>query len=203
VWHDHPGVDVDVHFALTLAAMARAIARARSGLTGPPYQPSLHIAWRCGPVAGSASLLFTSEVDHSKSLPWVHLRQESGRRVGRVMSGSALSMRWPSPHLSKVTFVNSVPAWHMQASSAPRPHTACLVCVSEAVLVRVVAMAKAMQAVFPDALTPLAECDPEVFALIQEEKARQWCVQGVRGCMAGCVGGSGIWSWRRHQGGGL
>ena len=33
-----------------------------------------------------------------------------------------------------------------------------------------------MQAVFPDALTPLRECDPEVYGLIQEEKARQWCV---------------------------
>ena len=52
-------------------------------------------------------------------------------------------------------------------------------CVYEAGLVRAVPMAKAMQAVFPDALTPLAECDPEVFALIQEEKARQWCVGGV------------------------
>ena len=52
---------------------------------------------------------------------------------------------------------------------------------------RAVSMAKAMQAVFPDALTPLAECDPEVFALIQEEKARQWCVQGVRQCL--------VWWW--------
>lgn len=45
-------------------------------------------------------------------------------------------------------------------------------------------MAKAMQAVFPDALSPLRECDPEVYALIQEEKARQWCVQGVGMCPA-------------------
>lgn len=37
-------------------------------------------------------------------------------------------------------------------------------------------MAASMQAVFPDALTPLRECDPEVYGLIQEEKARQWCV---------------------------
>jgi len=36
-------------------------------------------------------------------------------------------------------------------------------------------MAAAMKAVFPDALSPLRECDPEVFALIQEEKTRQWC----------------------------
>jgi hypothetical protein len=45
--------------------------------------------------------------------------------------------------------------------------------LSEARLLYV--MAAAMKAVFPDALSPLRECDPEVFALIQEEKTRQRC----------------------------
>ncbi len=41
-------------------------------------------------------------------------------------------------------------------------------------------MSAAMQAVFPDALTPLRECDPEVYGLIQEEKSRQWCAFRAR-----------------------
>jgi hypothetical protein len=35
-------------------------------------------------------------------------------------------------------------------------------------------MAASMQSVFPDALTPLRESDPEVHALIEQEKTRQW-----------------------------
>ena len=31
-----------------------------------------------------------------------------------------------------------------------------------------------LQAVFPEALTPLAQADPEVFGIIQDEKQRQW-----------------------------
>ena len=31
----------------------------------------------------------------------------------------------------------------------------------------------AMKAIFPEALTPLAQADPEVFAIIQDEKKRQ------------------------------
>jgi glycine hydroxymethyltransferase len=34
--------------------------------------------------------------------------------------------------------------------------------------------AAALKAVFPEALTPLAQADPEVFAIIQDEKQRQW-----------------------------
>ena len=32
----------------------------------------------------------------------------------------------------------------------------------------------AMDVIFPDALTPLAEADPEVNAIIEDEKVRQW-----------------------------
>jgi glycine hydroxymethyltransferase len=32
----------------------------------------------------------------------------------------------------------------------------------------------AMDAVFPEAHTPLAVADPELFALIEDEKVRQW-----------------------------
>ena len=31
-------------------------------------------------------------------------------------------------------------------------------------------------AVFPEGLTPLAQADPEVFAIIKDEEERQWCV---------------------------
>ncbi len=37
------------------------------------------------------------------------------------------------------------------------------------------AMANAMLEVFPDALAPLKEADPEVWTLVQKEKERQWC----------------------------
>ena len=33
-----------------------------------------------------------------------------------------------------------------------------------------------MDAIFPEAHTPLAEYDPEVYGIIEDEKARQWCV---------------------------
>jgi hypothetical protein len=36
-------------------------------------------------------------------------------------------------------------------------------------------MANAMLEVFPDALAPLKEADPEVWTLVQKEKERQWC----------------------------
>ena len=32
----------------------------------------------------------------------------------------------------------------------------------------------AMDVIFPDALTPLAEADPEVHGIIEDEKVRQW-----------------------------
>jgi hypothetical protein len=32
-----------------------------------------------------------------------------------------------------------------------------------------------MQAVFPDGLSSLAEADPEVYGIIEDEKRRQWC----------------------------
>jgi hypothetical protein len=35
----------------------------------------------------------------------------------------------------------------------------------------------AMNEIFPDALTPLKDADPEVWGLIQKEKERQWCVR--------------------------
>jgi glycine hydroxymethyltransferase len=31
-----------------------------------------------------------------------------------------------------------------------------------------------MQAVFPEALKPLAQADPEVYSIIEDEKRRQW-----------------------------
>jgi hypothetical protein len=31
-----------------------------------------------------------------------------------------------------------------------------------------------MEGVFPDALTPLVEADPEVFGILEDEKKRQW-----------------------------
>ena len=31
-----------------------------------------------------------------------------------------------------------------------------------------------MDAIFPEAHTPLAEYDPEVYGIIEDEKARQW-----------------------------
>jgi len=34
-----------------------------------------------------------------------------------------------------------------------------------------------MVRVFPEALTPLAQADPEIYALVQDEKKRQWCVR--------------------------
>ena len=37
-------------------------------------------------------------------------------------------------------------------------------------------VAAGMEAVFPDAHTPLAQADPEVYGILQDEKARQWCV---------------------------
>jgi hypothetical protein len=33
-----------------------------------------------------------------------------------------------------------------------------------------------MARVFPEALTPLEQADPEIYALVQDEKKRQWCV---------------------------
>lgn len=36
---------------------------------------------------------------------------------------------------------------------------------------------KTMQAVFPEALKSLAEVDPEVAAIIEDEKRRQWCAR--------------------------
>lgn len=37
-----------------------------------------------------------------------------------------------------------------------------------------VAHDSSMAAIFPEALQPLAEADPEVFGLVQAEKQRQW-----------------------------
>ncbi len=34
-----------------------------------------------------------------------------------------------------------------------------------------------MKRIFPEALTPLLECDPEVAGIIKDEKARQWWVR--------------------------
>jgi hypothetical protein len=34
--------------------------------------------------------------------------------------------------------------------------------------------AEAMNAIFPEALTPLKEADPEVYGIVQDEKVRQW-----------------------------
>jgi hypothetical protein len=34
----------------------------------------------------------------------------------------------------------------------------------------------ALKAVFPEALTTLAEADPEVYGIIEDEKQRQWWV---------------------------
>jgi hypothetical protein len=34
----------------------------------------------------------------------------------------------------------------------------------------------ALSVVFPEALTPLQQADPEVYAIIEDEKVRQWCV---------------------------
>ena len=34
--------------------------------------------------------------------------------------------------------------------------------------------AATMEGVFPDALTPLVEADPEVFGILEDEKKRQW-----------------------------
>lgn len=36
---------------------------------------------------------------------------------------------------------------------------------------------QAMQAIFPEALKSLAEVDPEVTAIIEDEKRRQWCAR--------------------------
>lgn len=36
-------------------------------------------------------------------------------------------------------------------------------------------MADSMKRVFPEALTALNKCDPEVAGIIEDEKARQWC----------------------------
>lgn len=36
--------------------------------------------------------------------------------------------------------------------------------------------ASAMDLVFPEALKTLKDADPEVFGIIEDEKARQWCV---------------------------
>jgi hypothetical protein len=48
--------------------------------------------------------------------------------------------------------------------------------------------ASPMMRVFPEALTPLAQADPEVYSIIQDEKKRQWCVRlstgAARGAMA-------------------
>mgnify|MGYP001810677506 CR=1 FL=1 len=40
--------------------------------------------------------------------------------------------------------------------------------------------AAAMKAVFPEALKTLAQADPEVAAIIEDEKRRQWCVAAAR-----------------------
>jgi hypothetical protein len=38
------------------------------------------------------------------------------------------------------------------------------------------ATGETMARVFPEALTPLQQADPEVYAILQDEKKRQWCV---------------------------
>ena len=40
---------------------------------------------------------------------------------------------------------------------------------------------QAMEAVFPEALKTLADADPEVAAIIEDEKRRQWCAQAAAG----------------------
>lgn len=37
-----------------------------------------------------------------------------------------------------------------------------------------------MAQVFPEALRSLKEADPEIYGIIQDEKARQWCVLRAR-----------------------
>lgn len=41
-------------------------------------------------------------------------------------------------------------------------------------LINLLAMAAKMKRVFPEALSPLLDCDPEVASIIKDEKARQW-----------------------------
>jgi hypothetical protein len=40
--------------------------------------------------------------------------------------------------------------------------------------------AASMAQVFPEALRSLKEADPEIYGIIQDEKARQWCVLRAR-----------------------
>ena len=41
-------------------------------------------------------------------------------------------------------------------------------------LINLLAMAANMKRIFPEALSPLLDCDPEVASIIKDEKARQW-----------------------------
>ena len=52
----------------------------------------------------------------------------------------------------------AAPAAHPAAPAPPPPHLI------------------AMESVFPEALKPLAEYDPEVYGILEDEKKRQWCV---------------------------
>lgn len=49
-----------------------------------------------------------------------------------------------------------------------------------------------MKAVFPEALKSLASADPEVAAIIEDEKRRQWCAQCPRPCLT-------CWCCRRRR----
>ncbi len=46
-------------------------------------------------------------------------------------------------------------------------------------LINLLAMAANMKRVFPEALSPLLDCDPEVASIIKDEKARQWWVSST------------------------
>lgn len=73
---------------------------------------------------------------------------------------------------------------HQLRCAGGRPATAH---VSDAT--QVISSSNAMEAIFPEALQSLAEADPEVFHIIQDEKERQW-YEHIYDCQ-GCSCGSG------------
>lgn len=75
------------------------------------------------------------------------LRKENGHIYTRFLHPGVLKVTWHIPQNSRPTFVYRL------------------------------VISDKMDPVFPSALKSLQEDDPEVYAIIQDEKVRQWCVQ--------------------------
>ena len=112
----------------------------------------------------------------------------AGRPAGRSLSAapdwraatSALAAAAASITLHRPGSEGSALAQNMCARAAPPRHVCPLLRAFPPR--RVGEMAAAMQEVFPDALSPLKEADPELWTLVQKEKERQWCASPAAAC---------------------